>query len=215
MGNGLVAEVMYRLGLAPWDIGASQPIIRQLVALGAVVGNVLDPGCGTGHHAIEYARAGCSVTAVDVAPTAIERARFNARDAGVHVTFKTRDITELDGPDGYFDTVVDCKLYDNLDDADARAAYVSVLQRVMRPGSRLIMFGFGAGSVNGVHNHLLEDSDVESDLGSANFAVTHVGSSTYQLANREYRPICAKCPTDLPGGVIHIPVTEVHATRTL
>lgn len=125
LNNGLAAEVMYRLRLAPWDVGECQPVIRQLVALGAVGGNVLDPGCGTGHHAIEYARTGCTVTAIDIAPTAIERARFNARDAGVSVNFKTRDVTQLDLPKSRFDTVVDCKLYDKLATRSQRDSYAA------------------------------------------------------------------------------------------
>ncbi|MDM1928253.1 class I SAM-dependent methyltransferase, partial [Mycobacteroides abscessus] len=86
-GPGFFAELMYAVNAAPWDIGGPQPVIRQLVALGAVRGEVLDPGCGTGWHAIEYARAGCSVTGVDLAPTAIARARNNTRTAGVEAQF--------------------------------------------------------------------------------------------------------------------------------
>ncbi len=44
----------------PWDIGGPQPVVRQLVALGAIKGEVLDPGTGPGHHAIFYAENGCS-----------------------------------------------------------------------------------------------------------------------------------------------------------
>ncbi len=52
------AELMYAVNAAPWDIGGPQPVIRQLVALGAVRGEVLDPGCGTGWHAVAVARGG-------------------------------------------------------------------------------------------------------------------------------------------------------------
>src|SRR4051812_17301278 len=59
----------------PWDIGGPQPVVQQLVALGAVKGEVLDPGTGPGHHAIHYASKGLSATGIDASPTAIERAR--------------------------------------------------------------------------------------------------------------------------------------------
>lgn len=39
----------------PWDIGGPQPVVQQLVALGAIKGEVLDPGTGPGHHSIYYA----------------------------------------------------------------------------------------------------------------------------------------------------------------
>ncbi|SKL75074.1 Uncharacterised protein [Mycobacteroides abscessus subsp. massiliense] len=58
VGPGFFAECMYAVNAAPWDIGGPQPVIRQLVALGAVRGEVLDPGCGTGWHAVAVARGG-------------------------------------------------------------------------------------------------------------------------------------------------------------
>jgi hypothetical protein len=38
-----------------WDIGGPQPVVQQIVALGVIEGEVLDPGTGPGHHAIHYA----------------------------------------------------------------------------------------------------------------------------------------------------------------
>jgi SAM-dependent methyltransferase len=213
MGPGSFAEAMYRAGVATWDIGACQPVIRQLVATGIVRGEVLDPGCGTGWHSIEYARAGCSVVGIDVAPTAVGRARKNAQRAGVAVNFEQGDVTELGGYEGRFDTVVDSKLYDNLESTEARHGYVAALHRATRPGARLLMYGFGPGHVNGVHNHLLEEPDFETVLPAAGFTITYVGSTTFQLSSTGWTPICAACPRQLPGGLMHIPMTEVHATR--
>ena len=62
----------------PWDIGGPQPVVQRLVALGAIKGEVLDPGTGPGHHAIHYASKGLSATGIDASPTAIERAKQNA-----------------------------------------------------------------------------------------------------------------------------------------
>ena len=66
----------------PWDIGGPQPVVQQLVALGAIKGEVLDPGTGPGHHAIYYASQGFSATGIDGSVAAIERARENARRPG-------------------------------------------------------------------------------------------------------------------------------------
>lgn len=213
LSPGQLAELMYRAGVAPWDIGECQPVIRQAVALGAIRGEVLDPGCGTGWHALEYARAGCSVTGVDVAPTAIEFARRNARAVGLDVRFEVGDATDLEQFEGRFDTVVDSKLYDNLESTEERLRYVTALHRATKPGARLLMFGFGPGEVNGVHNHLLDEPDVEVVLPTAGFDITYVGETTYQLAVTNYKPICDACPPGLPDGRLHIPMTEAHATR--
>jgi hypothetical protein len=83
----------------------------------------------------------------------------------------------------------------------------------MRPGAKLFMYGFGPGTVNGVHNHLLEEPDYETVLPAAGFTISYVGSTTYQLVAEDYRPLCPACPRELPDGRMHIPVTEIHATR--
>jgi hypothetical protein len=46
----------------PCYIGRPQPVVKELVSLGAVKGEVLDPGTGPGHHAIYYASQGLSST---------------------------------------------------------------------------------------------------------------------------------------------------------
>src|ERR1700757_1548729 len=83
--------------LVPWDIGGPQPVVQQLVAYGAVRGEVLDPGTGPGHHAIYHASQGYSATGIDFSAAAIERARRNAEHAGVRVDFQVADATKLDG----------------------------------------------------------------------------------------------------------------------
>ncbi|RIR89275.1 class I SAM-dependent methyltransferase [Mycobacteroides abscessus] len=212
VGPGFFAECMYAVNAAPWDIGGPQPVIRQLVALGAVRGEVLDPGCGTGWHAIEYARAGCSVTGVDLAPTAIARARNNARTAGVEAQFAIGDATALDY-EARFDTVVDSKFFDNLD-TGARVRYLQALHRAMKPRGRLFMYGFGPGHVNGFHNHELDGIDYEMALTAAGFTINYLGETTYRLSIPSYQRICTDCPNQVPpDGQIHIPATEIHAVR--
>src|SRR5271168_4007832 len=98
-------------GLIPWDIGGPQPVVQQLVAYGAVRGEVLDPGTGPGHHAIYYASKGYSATGIDGSPTAIELAKRNAERAGLQVNFQVADATKLDGFESRFDTVVDSAFY--------------------------------------------------------------------------------------------------------
>lgn len=213
LSPGQIAELMYRAGVATWEIGECQPVIRQIVALGAVRGEVLDPGCGSGWHALEYARAGCSVTGIDVAPTAIDRAQRNARAVGLNVQFEVGDATDLDRFEGRFDTVVDSKLYDNLESTEERLRYVAALHRATKPGARLMMYGFGPGEVNGVHNHLLDVPDFEAVLPAAGFEITYVGDTTYQLVVKNFKPICDGCPPGLRDGRMFIPMTEVHATR--
>lgn len=67
---------------------------------------VLDAGCGTGAFAVEAARRGADVVAIDLSPTLVDLARERApRDLGHgSVNFQVGDMT--DGALGHFDHVV-------------------------------------------------------------------------------------------------------------
>lgn len=164
----------------PWDIGGPQPVVQQLVAYGAVRGEVLDPGTGPGYHAIHYASHGYSTTGVDGSPSAIERAKRNAERAGVQVDFQVADATVLDGFEGRFDTVVDSAFYHVfLDDEATQRRYAQALHRATKPGARLYMFEFGRHNVNGVQFDGLPADNFERVLGAGGWRVDHVGTATY------------------------------------
>jgi ubiquinone/menaquinone biosynthesis C-methylase UbiE len=67
---------------------------------------VLDVGCGTGVVAVTAARKGAQVTALDLTPALLERARENAKIARVSIDFHEGDIEALPFPDSSFDVVV-------------------------------------------------------------------------------------------------------------
>jgi SAM-dependent methyltransferase len=70
---------------------------------------VLDVGCGVGTTAISICRRfGARVTAVDISPLMLERARANARAAGLaeRLTVEPGDILALAYPDHAFDRVI-------------------------------------------------------------------------------------------------------------
>ncbi len=156
-----------------FDIGGPQPVVRQLVAYGAVRGEVLDPGTGLGHHAIYFASQGYSATGVDSSPSAIELATRNAELAGVSVNFQVADATKLDGFEGRFDTVVDSAFYNVfLDDQHSQTRYLQALHRATKPGARLFMFEFGRHNVNGVQVGGLTADNFERVLPGAAGAST-------------------------------------------
>ena len=166
--------------LVPWDIGGPQPVVQQLVAYGAVRGEVLDPGTGPGHHAIYYASKGYSATGIDGSSTAIELAKRNAERAGVQVNFQVADATKLDGFEGRFDTVVDSAFYHVfMDDEQTQKQYVQALHRATKPGARLFMLEFGRHNVNGVQFDGLPADNFERVLGAGGWHVDYVGPSTY------------------------------------
>jgi SAM-dependent methyltransferase len=167
----------------PWDIGGPQPVVQQLVALGAVKGEVLDPGTGPGHHAIYYASKGYSATGIDGSEGALERARENARKAGVSVNFQLADATQLDGLENHFDTVVDCAFYHTFStEPELQRSYAHALHRATRPGARLYMFEFGVGNINGFQMpRSLSEDDFRQVFPDAGWEITYLGPTTYQI----------------------------------
>src|SRR6516225_6456162 len=166
--------------LVPWDIGGPQPVVQQLVAYGALRGEVLDPGTGPGYHAIHYASHGYPTTGIDGSPAAIELAKRNAERAGVQVDFQVADATKLEGFDGRFDTVVDSAFYHVfMDDEQTQKQYVQALHRATKPGARLFMLEFGRHNVNGVQFDGLPADNFERVLGAGGWHVDYVGTSTY------------------------------------
>ncbi|BBX97314.1 class I SAM-dependent methyltransferase [Mycobacterium lacus] len=218
----------------PWDIGGPQPVVQQLVAVGAIKGEVLDPGTGPGHHAIYYAAKGYSATGIDGSAAAIDRALANAQKAGVSVNFQVADATRLDGLDDRFDTVVDCAFYHTFSTApELQKSYVRALHRATRPGARLYMYEFGAHNVNGFSMpRSLSEDDFRQVLPLGGWEISYLGTTTYQVnLSVETLELMAARNPDLAdrvqcvlerfrvmepwlvNGRVHAPFWEVHATR--
>lgn len=218
----------------PWDIGGPQPVVQQLVALGAVKGQVLDPGTGPGHHAIYYASKGFPATGIDAAPAAIERAKQNAQRAGVTVDFQLADATKLDGLEDRFDTVVDSAFYHTFfEEEELQRSYLRALHRATKPGARLYMFEFGAHNVNGfAMPRFIPEEHFRDMLPASGWKITYLGPTTYQ-ANISVEAVEAGAARDpqyastlepllewlrtiepwLVDGRAHAPFWEVHASR--
>jgi SAM-dependent methyltransferase len=169
------------LAVTPWDIGEPQPVVQQLVACGAVRGEVLDPGTGPGYNAIYYASKGYSVTGIDAAAAGIERAKRNAEQAGVSVDFQVADATKLDGLKNRFDTVIDSLFYHVfLDDEETQTRYAQALHRATRPGARLFMLEMGRHNVNGLQFDGLSADNFKRVLPTAGWRIDYLGTTTYQ-----------------------------------
>jgi len=67
---------------------------------------LLDVGCGTGVVAVTAARLGARVSAIDLTPELLERARENSRIAQVEIEWGEADAEELPFGDGEFDFVL-------------------------------------------------------------------------------------------------------------
>jgi cyclopropane fatty-acyl-phospholipid synthase-like methyltransferase len=124
---------------APWDIGKPQPVLRALAD--AVVGSVLDAGCGTGEHALLFASRGQEATGFDFLEEAIVAAKRKAAERGLAATFLVQDALKLQEWTARFDSVIDSGLFHVFSDED-RTLYVSGLKTVLKRGGRLFLLCF-------------------------------------------------------------------------
>lgn len=133
-------------GNAPWERVAPTlaAIHERLVeALEPRAGERwLDVGTGTGAVAVRAARAGATVTGVDIAPALIETARRVAGDEGLAIRFDVGDAQALPYPDASFDVVSSAQ---GVVFAPDHTAAARELGRVCRPGGRLGMTAWRAG----------------------------------------------------------------------
>ena len=123
----------------PGGRASTQALLRRAQITGP--DRVLDVGSGVATTAIEIARRhGALVTAVDVAPVMLDRARANARDAGLDglVAVEEGDIIGLRFPGDSFNVVIAEAVTMFVDRRRAAAE----LARVTKPGGRVLATEF-------------------------------------------------------------------------
>jgi SAM-dependent methyltransferase len=127
--------------------GEARKVADALAAHGVTAGTLLDVGCGTGRHAIEFMKAGFEVTGTDLSDTmlgyAAARRAALPDDAGV-ATFAQGDATNMELGQR-FDTVVSLfhvMCYQTT--PDALAAAFRTAARHLNPGG-VFLFDFWYG----------------------------------------------------------------------
>jgi cyclopropane fatty-acyl-phospholipid synthase-like methyltransferase len=128
----------------PWDIGRPQPAFVRLIDAGEITGRVIDVGCGTGENALMAAAHGLEVVGIDVATTAVERARSKAAERGVAARFEVWDALELARLTervGVFDSAVDSAVFHTFSD-DERPHYAESVAAAVRAGGGLFLMCF-------------------------------------------------------------------------
>ena len=94
----------------------------------------LDVGCGTGGVSSRAARAGATVTGVDLAPALVDTARRRAGEQSLEIDYEVGDAEKLRFPDGSFEVVSSSV---GVMFAPDHAAAAGELARVCAPGGRL------------------------------------------------------------------------------
>lgn len=142
-------NVLYRLGLAPWDKEV-RPELVGLVADGRLSPerqhSVLDLGCGTGAEVVFLAEKGFgNVVGVDFSAVAIRKAQARAHAAGVQdrCRFVLADVA---GPDvaaveDSYDLILDFGALNDTE-GEQRRAVAAAIRRMSHPGTVVLAFCF-------------------------------------------------------------------------
>jgi SAM-dependent methyltransferase len=112
------------------------PPAARLVRHGGVRSGqrVLDVACGTGVVALTAARMGARVTGLDLTPELLERARENAKIAGVEVAWHLGDVEAMSLGDAEYDVVL--SQFGHMFAPRPEVAVAEML-RVLKPGGTL------------------------------------------------------------------------------
>lgn len=129
-------DLRYGHGVTPWDRGTPNPALVRWLDQGELDKcRVLVPGCGRGHEVMELARRGLEVTAVDLAPTALDTLAGGLKAEGLSAELVHADFFRWN-PDSTFDAVYEqtslCALL-----PDQWQGYVKRLRGWLAPGGRM------------------------------------------------------------------------------
>ena len=100
-------DMLAKLGAGSAHPGGYAATLKQLDTLGIPEGSrILEVGCGTGRTACLLAERGFRVTAVDIQPEMIRKAKLRAGKLNLDVEFVRADISGLPFEDATFDIVM-------------------------------------------------------------------------------------------------------------
>jgi ubiquinone/menaquinone biosynthesis C-methylase UbiE len=94
---------------------------------------VLDVGCGPGWIAVQYAKGGANVTAIDLTPRAVELAQAHLQLYHLNAQVLEGNAEKLSFPDNTFDVVVSSGVLHHTPDTDAA---FRECRRVLKPGGQ-------------------------------------------------------------------------------
>ena len=179
-------QLAYRIGFHPWeDAEGHAPFVEKFSELldeeesgrDAPFGTALDLGTGSGIWAIQLAKRGWQVTAVDLVDKALQRAGERVNGAGVEVELVQGDVTSLRdaGVGSGFRLLLDTGTFHGLQDHQ-RLAMGQEVDAVAGPDATLLLLAWPRR-----RRPLIRGVDVsEIEEAFPGWTVTNVGPSHFK-----------------------------------
>lgn len=177
----------YASGDMPWNCRYASPDLVRAIESGQLPGKtVLETGCGTGSDAIELARRGYKVTAIDMVEKAVAMARERAAQAGVSIDFRAGDVLKADlgGP---YDVVYDRGVYHYLRRIDL-PGFQAILKRATRPGSLYLTLAGNAKEQAEFGPPRVFEHEIRADLEPL-FEIVELRETHFVTDNETFKPL--------------------------
>lgn len=167
--NGEYWENRYKTHDMPWEKGEPSPGLVDFLASHNALpcGTVCVPGCGTGHDAREWARAGFRVYGYDIAPSGVKQAMEWTAAAGLTARFRHLDFLR-NAPPFQFDWLFEHTLFCAIQPAE-RELYVRAIEKWLKPGGHYLAV-----------NYLIPDTD-GPPFGTTHEEIVNRFSSRFDL----------------------------------
>jgi SAM-dependent methyltransferase len=142
-------EALYQSGDMPWEKGEPSPGLVDFLAAHPELprGTVCVPGCGTGHDARAWAKAGFRAFGYDLAPSAIRLSRERTASLGLSAEFQLGDFLTEEPPQR-FDWLFEHTLYCAINPAQ-REAYAQAVLRWLKPDGSFLAVHYLIPDVDG------------------------------------------------------------------
>ncbi|MBL7219308.1 MAG: class I SAM-dependent methyltransferase [Phycisphaerae bacterium] len=155
-----------RKNAAPWDTKKVAVELKKAVESGTIKpGRAVVLGCGAGTNSIYLASKGFDVTAIDVAPTALEIAKQRAAKAKVKVNWMLADVTAVPKLKP-FDFMYDRGCYHGVRRSFAKE-FVESARKLSRPGTKFLILAGNANEKRRYGPPRVKEADIRKDFTSS------------------------------------------------
>lgn len=134
----------YHKNEANWDLKSANPVFVEILKSKSFIdpGKLLIPGCGKGFDAIEAAKSGFEVTALDFSSEAIKFGKNLAEKEKLNINFLTEDFFNLSGEyENYFDSIYEYTTYCAIN-PKRRGEFAEKIASLLKPGGKLLTILF-------------------------------------------------------------------------